>query len=59
MARAVVAAEFDAVGTGAFYKESFKYGIGVKKRVLRKARGSWQATSQCVVLLVLNVHVRC
>lgn len=40
MACAVVAAEFGAVGTGACYKESFKNGIGVKKRVLRKAHGS-------------------
>lgn len=39
MACAVAAAEFGAVGTGASYKESFKDGIGVKKRVLRKAHG--------------------
>lgn len=41
---AVVAAEFDAVGTGAFCKEPFSDGTGVEKRVLRKAHGSWQDT---------------
>lgn len=56
---AVVAAEFDAVGTSVFYKESLKYGIGVKKRALRKAHGSWQATCPCFVLLVLNVCFKC
>lgn len=40
MACTVLAAEFGAVGTGASYKESFKDGTGVKKRVLRKAHGS-------------------